>query len=153
MNKIHVATLEDLKAIQAGLKLYKDIRQDALVRQINAKEVFLDNDTIAVIHQMKRAGRMGEYKYGAGEWHVAPILSINRKNPMGPIIFLRRFIEEYVRPGKLIGCIHNVNKTSMQFHTTFGFKPVGKISWSKGTIPGKVVVYDCSVDPMEKFLK
>jgi hypothetical protein len=150
--------MDDLKAINDGFKLYKKegkflyVRKDYLERSIQAGQVFFDNDTIAVIQQMKRGGKVGEYRYSRDEWNIHQILSVNKKNTLGPFIFMRRFIEEYVKPGRIFGCVHDSNEQSIKWHEAMGFKDVGKIVWSGGTIPGTIYMYDCS-DSIDRFMK
>lgn len=158
MSKLHVATQDDLKAIQDGFKLYKKegkflyVRKDYLVRSIEAGQVFMGNDTIAVIQQMKRGGRVGEYQYSRGEWNIHQILSTNKKNTLGPFLFFRQFVKEYVKPGRVFGCVHDSNEQSIKWHKAVGFQDAGKIVWSNGTIPGTIFVYDCA-DTVERFMK
>lgn len=156
MNKLHVATPEDLKAIQAGFKLYRKdgkftyVRKDYIDRSIAAGQVFFDHDVIAFIQTMKRGGRVGNYKYTKGEWNIHQILSVNKKNTLGPYKFLKQFVAEYCPQGRIFGCVHDTNKESLAFHKGFGFKEVGQVSWSGATVNGIILAYD-SVDS-EKFL-
>lgn len=158
MKKLHIATEDDLRAVLDGFKLYKKegkfqyVRNDYVKREIAAGHIFLDNGTIAVIAQVKRGGKIGSYRYSAGEWNIHQILSINKDDKTGPFIFMRRFIDEYATPGIIYGTVHNSNMQSMKWHEAVGFKRVGDVLWSNGTIPGTVYAYDNSID-VEKFAK
>jgi len=147
---LHKATLEELSEIQKGFKLYVDeghftyIRHDYIVRSIEAKEVFYDNGVIAIIRQMKRAGRIGNFRYGAGAWHIHKFLSLDKKNTVAPFVFMRNFLDEYVKCGLVFCTVHISNLLSIGFCKAIGFKVVGDISWSDGTIPGVVLALNRS---------
>ena len=158
MSQLRLATMDDLKTVQNGFKLYKKdgkftyVRNDYIVRSIEAGDVWLNDGMLGVIHQLTRGGRMGDYKSSAGEWNVHQVLSLNREDKTGPFRFWREFTRDVVKNGRVFGAIHDSNKTSMDFHLAFGFKKVGTVVWANGTVPGTVVAYDCGHN-MDKFIR
>jgi hypothetical protein len=154
------ATMDDLKAIQDGMKLYRKdgkflyVRQDYLKRCIAAQEIFYDFGAIAVFHEMKRPSQVGTYKCQKGEIQVHQLLSLDKKNAIAPFRLLRAFIKECLpMGGRMFGGIWKTNQASLDFHYEFGYKKVGEISWSQNGIPnviqGIVVAYDKCCDPSE----
>lgn len=151
MNEIRKATIEDFPYILGAFKLYKKegkfqyIRNDYLKRCIESGEVYLGFDTVAIIRQMKRKGKIGNYQYDKGFWNISQILSANKDNSIGPFSFFRNFLNTFVNNdiggGIVYGTVHDTNEQSIKWHEAIGFKKVGTVEWSEGTIKGSIYSY------------
>jgi hypothetical protein len=155
-NKIQVAKLSDLKTIEAGFKLYKDIfhhiRHDYLIRQTTAGNVFVGFGCIAVIQQLRKGGMVGEYRYSRDEWHLHQFLNLDKANSINPYKFMKSWIKSRLGNSRVF-CTNRVdNDTSNKWHEAFGFKHVAKIAWKQGTIPGRVYLFD-NTKSVDEFLR
>lgn len=142
---LHVATLDDLPAIEAAFKSYKGIfpyvRRDYLQREIAGGHVIYDSGVVAIVKQFKRNGRVGEYRYSAGEWHLHELVA-EKTAPAGATFRLfKMLLRDYVKNGRIIGCIREDNQRSIDWHKLMGFKRVANIAWKQNTIPGGVWLY------------
>jgi len=118
--------------------VFSFVRHDYLKRCVESGTLYYDNGMIAVLKQYKV-----KTKYGSrpGDWCMPEVLSVT-DNPLHVISFYKRIIAEKVKSARLYGTIRDDNTISLAFHTALGYRRVGDISWSNGTLPGGVFVYE-----------
>jgi hypothetical protein len=130
--------------------IFSFVRQDYLERCVKAGILYFDHDVIGVVKQYKVNQKHGIRK---GDWYIPEILNTKPNNVMGTFAFVRTVLEEKVKDARLYGTIRDDNTMSVKFFTTFGYKRVADLSWSKGTIPGGLYVYDNAPELPSKFFK
>ena len=148
---LRLAKLEEVKEIcrafqqfekrqkEKGLPpVFAFVRHDYLKRCVEDGTLYYDDGVIAVLKQYKVKTKYGSRK---GDWCMPEVLSVT-DNPLKVVRFYKRALAEKVKEARLYGTIRNDNKVSLDFHTALGYKRVGEISWSNGTLPGGVYVYE-----------
>jgi len=118
--------------------IFSFVRQDYLKRAVKSKTLYYDHGVIAVLKQYKVRSKYGARK---GDWSIPEILNTTN-NPLNAIYFLKKVVREKLNDSSLWGTIRDDNKNSIEYHEAFGFQRVADISWSKGTVPGGIYVYE-----------
>jgi hypothetical protein len=143
---VHIATLDELKPIEAAFKAYPKvfpfIRRDFLQREIAEGRILREHGVIAIVKQMKRAGRCGTWRYSAGVWQMPELVKEPEARGIMILWFFQNLLRDYVQDNILFGSVRDDNTQSVCWHKAMGYKRVGDIMWSNGTLPGGVWMYD-----------
>lgn len=137
------ARLSDLKEIYAQFRKRKDmfphVRQDKLRRMIEAGQVVWQDGVVITYQQYKKRTRVGEVDIPAGAIMLHQILNSRQSSGAGGHVF-EQFVREIVKPsgGDLYLSVRRENVVACSFYTRHGMSVVGKVSWSRGTLPGLV---------------
>ena len=137
------ARLSDLKEIYAQFRKRKDVfphvRQDKLRRMIEAGQVVWQNGVIITYQQYKKRTCIGDIEIPAGSIMLHQILNSRQSSGAGGRVF-EQFVREIVKPsgGDLYLSVRRENVVACSFYTRHGMSVVGKVSWSRGTLPGLV---------------
>ena len=143
------ATLSDLKEIYGHFQKRRDVfphvRQDKL-RKFIEKGLVVWQDGVAIVwQQYKKKTRVGDIDIPAGSVMLHQILNSRQFSGAGGRVF-EQFVREIVKPlgEDLYLSVRKENAVACSFYTRHGMSVVGKVSWSRGTLPG--LVYRRAVD-------
>jgi hypothetical protein len=140
---MNYAKLSDLKEIYGHFQKRKDVfphvRQDKLRRMIEAGQVVWQDGVVITYQQYKKRIRVGEVQIPAGSIMLHQILNSRQVSGKGGEVF-EQFVREIVEPsgGELYLSVRKENAVACSFYEHHDMKVVGKVSWSGGTLPGRV---------------
>lgn len=134
---MHMATMDDLPEIKQIFSMYKDVfsyvRQDYLIRRIQASQVIYENGIVLIFAFYKRNQRIGNRLAKKDDVSIYEFAS---KDPSKAKEIMERFLT-HVDTNVWANCREN-NVGSRIFHKRTGFVEMGQIAWKDGTIKGCV---------------
>ncbi len=152
------ASLRDLKAIyrhfQAHHDVFPHIRQDGLIRRIEAGQCVYQDGVVITYQQYRKRTRVGDVQVPGGAIMLHQILNTDQFNGAGRRV-LRQFVAEIVEPsgGDLYLSVRKENRVACRFYERHGMKVVGTVAWAGGTIAGLIYRLSAKVsDPCCRHL-
>ena len=160
------AKMKDFDTIWSEFKKNRDvfphIRTDYLKRQIKNNNVIYQDGVILIVGQYKRKGTLGNVQYFKDDVIIHQILNTQKGSGKA-----KKVINEYFAAyqedvdkrwgkkyptntftdyglvvGKIILSVRSANSRARRFYKKMGMSVIGNISWSKGTIGGKIYGYN-----------
>jgi hypothetical protein len=141
--KMNIATIDDLDTIKSIFAPYQKtyfphIRSDYIKRRIERKNVILENGVVIIFGVYKRKQKIGTVTAERGDAHIGQIVTLEQGSGNATTI-LNKFFQEI--DTKVWLTVRSENERARSFYVKNGMSEVGDISWSKGTILGKVYCY------------
>ena len=140
---MRVASENDYKPIMAAFMKHREyfphIRGDAILRKIKAGEAFWEDGVVITFSRYKRAQRLGTFRAVKGDTILHQIAATTQGNGSA-----RRAAQTFLAeaPGRVVLTVRSENMRARQFYKSIRMREVGTTSWSKGTIPGTVYLFD-----------
>lgn len=136
------AKLSDLKEIYRFMQAHeelKHVRQDKLRERIEARQCIYQDGVAITFQKYKKSTRVGGVQVPAGAIMIHQIVNGRQFSGKGGEVF-EQFVEEIVKPsgGDLYLSVRKANAVACAFYARHGMKVVGKVDWSRGTLPGLV---------------
>ena len=120
-------------------KYFPHIRTDYLKRNIAKGQVVLDQDVVIVYNIYKRKQRLREEILAQpGDCILHQIVAKNRNGSAKEV--LHKFFKHINT--RVFLSVRSENDIAKRFYEKNGMLKIGDISWSKGTIPGDIYLYD-----------
>ncbi len=140
------AKMKDFDTIWSEFKKNRDvfphIRTDYLKRQIKNNNVIYYEGVILIFGEYKRRGTLGDFQYNKGDLIIHQILNSRKGNGNARIIMNRFITANDTQSRSIILSVRSANTRARRFYEKMGMSVVGNISWSKGTIGGKIYGYE-----------
>ena len=120
-------------------KYFPHIRKDYLKRNIAKGQVVLDQDVVIVYNIYKRKQRLSEEILAQpGDCILHQIVAKNRNGSAKDV--LHKFFKHINT--RVFLSVRSENDIAKRFYEKNGMLKIGDTSWSKGTIPGDIYLYD-----------
>jgi len=136
---IKLATIDDHKEIMTIFRHYKEvfphIRNDFIKRTIESGNCIFNHGTVITFNKYKRGQNVGNCKTNKGDWILHQIATKEQGKGNATKVF-NEFLDFI--DGDLFLNVRADNKWAIKFYLKMGMKQVGDITWSKGTLKGKV---------------
>ena len=130
-------------------KWFPHIRTDYMKRMIAKKNLILENDVVIIYHFYKRKQKIGDVQAFKSDCILHQIVA-KTKGTASDVLqrFFKFVIHSYVHYHNPLGrqvylSVRSDNEMAKNFYLKNNMKLIGKTSWSKGTLPGDVFVYEC----------
>jgi len=120
-------------------KWFPHIRTDYMKRQIAQGNLIYDNDVVITYKFYKRKQKIGEVIAQQGDCILHQIAAKNKNGSASKA--LQKFFE-FVKPRRVFLSVRSDNEIAKKFYVKNNMKLVGTTTWAKGTLPGKVYLYD-----------
>jgi FR47-like protein len=106
---------------------------------VEASQVVWQDGVIITYQKYRKRTRLGEVQIPAGSIMLHQILKSSQFSGAGGRVF-QQFVREIVKPsgGDLYLSVRRENAVACAFYGRPGMEVVGKVDWSKGTLPGLV---------------
>ena len=129
-------------------KWFPHVRTDYMKRMIAKKNLILENDVVITYNFYKRKQKIGDVQAFKGDCILHQIVA-KTKGTASDVLqrFFKFVIHSYVHFNPPLGrrvylSVRSDNEMAKNFYLKNNMKLIGKTSWSKGTLPGDVFVYD-----------
>ena len=140
MNHAKEINFESVKEIfYQHKKWFPHIRTDYMKRQIAQGNLIYDNDVVITYKFYKRKQKIGEVIAQQGDCILHQIAAKNKNGSASKA--LQKFFE-FVKPRRVFLSVRSDNEIAKKFYVKNNMKLVGTTTWAKGTLPGKVYLYD-----------
>jgi len=120
-------------------KWFPHIRTDYMKRQIAQGNLIYDNDVVITYKFYKRKQKIGEVIAQQGDCILHQIAAKHKNGSASKA--LQKFFE-FVKPRRVFLSVRSDNEIAKKFYVKNNMKLVGTTTWAKGTLPGKVYLYD-----------
>jgi len=120
-------------------KWFPHIRTDYMKRQIAQDNLIYDNDVVITYKFYKRKQKIGEVIAQQGDCILHQIAAKHKNGSASKA--LQKFFE-FVKPRRVFLSVRSDNEIAKKFYVKNNMKLVGTTTWAKGTLPGKVYLYD-----------
>lgn len=129
-------------------KWFPHVRTDYMKRMIAKKNLILENDVVITYNFYKRKQKIGDVQAFKGDCILHQIVA-KTKGTASDVLqrFFKFVIHSYVHYHNPLGrrvylSVRSDNEMAKNFYLKNNMKLIGKTSWSKGTLPGDVFVYN-----------
>jgi RimJ/RimL family protein N-acetyltransferase len=140
MNHAKEIDFESVKEIfYQHKKWFPHIRTDYMKRQIAQGNLIYDNDVVITYKFYKRKQKIGEIIAQQGDCILHQIAAKHKNGSASKA--LQKFFE-FVKPRRVFLSVRSDNEIAKKFYVKNNMKLVGTTTWAKGTLPGKVYLYD-----------
>jgi len=140
MNHAKEINFESVKEIfYQHKKWFPHIRTDYMKRQIAQGNLIYDNDVVITYKFYKRKQKIGEIIAQQGDCILHQIAAKHKNGSASKA--LQKFFE-FVKPRRVFLSVRSDNEIAKKFYVKNNMKLVGTTTWAKGTLPGKVYLYD-----------
>jgi RimJ/RimL family protein N-acetyltransferase len=140
MNHAKEIDFESVKEIfYQHKKWFPHIRTDYMKRQIAQGNLIYDNDVVITYKFYKRKQKIGEIIAQQGDCILHQIAAKHKNGSASTA--LQKFFE-FVKPRRVFLSVRSDNEIAKKFYVKNNMKLVGTTTWAKGTLPGKVYLYD-----------
>ncbi len=137
--KLTTATEKDLDLVYSSFASRKDlfphIRKDYVARQILKGTVVFYKSVFIIYDRYSRKVKLGTFEAQKDNYILHQIVNTNQGNGLASKVF-----DAWVKTldNNLVLTVRRSNKPARRFYKHKGMKNVGDISWSGGTLEGKV---------------
>ena len=114
---------------------FPHVRTDYMKRMIDRSQLIWEDGIIITFHHAKRKQKIGDVQIEKYDTVLHQIANSEPGNGNAKVI-LNQFFEWC--PQTVYLSVRADNLTACKFYDSIDMKLVGKTSWSKGTIPGKI---------------
>ncbi len=116
--------------------IFPHIRKDYIERNIAAQNVMAANGVVIIFSKYTRKVKLGEFYAAKGDFILHEILNTSQGNGKAGQVFADWI--KFTKDANIVLTVRKDNKPARAFYKKFGFRVVSDISWSKGTLKGKV---------------
>ena len=118
-------------------KWFPHVRTDYMKRMIAKKQLILEDGILITFHHAKRKQTIGDVHVRKGDTVLHQIASDSPGSGIAQSILNKFF--EYC-PRDVFLSVRSDNEKACKFYEQIGMSLIGKTSWARGTLPGKVYV-------------
>ena len=123
-------------------KWFPHIRTDYMKRMIAKKNLILENDVVIIYHFYKRKQKIGDVQAFKGDCILHQIVAKTKGTASDVLQSFFKFVNHNPLGRRVYLSVRSDNEMAKNFYLKNNMKLIGKTSWSKGTLPGDVFVYD-----------
>ena len=123
-------------------KWFPHVRTDYMKRMIAKKNLILENDVVITYNFYKRKQKIGDVQAFKGDCILHQIVAKTKGTASDVLQRFFKFVNHNPLGRRVYLSVRNDNEMAKNFYLKNNMKLIGKTSWSKGTLPGDVFVYD-----------
>ena len=123
-------------------KWFPHIRTDYMKRMIAKKNLILENDVVITYNFYKRKQKIGDVQAFKGDCILHQIVAKTKGTASDVLQRFFKFVNHNPLGRRVYLSVRSDNEMAKNFYLKNNMKLIGKTSWSKGTLPGDVFVYD-----------
>ena len=123
-------------------KWFPHIRTDYMKRMIAKKNLILENDVVITYNFYKRKQKIGDVQAFKGDCILHQIVAKTKGTASDVLQRFFKFVNHNPLGKRVYLSVRSDNEMAKNFYLKNNMKLIGKTSWSKGTLPGDVFVYD-----------
>ena len=123
-------------------KWFPHVRTDYMKRMIAKKNLILENDVVITYNFYKRKQKIGDVQAFKGDCILHQIVAKTKGTASDVLQKFFKFVNHNPLGKRVYLSVRSDNEMAKNFYLKNNMKLIGKTSWSKGTLPGDVFVYD-----------
>jgi|TARA_B100001013_G_C24520322_1_gene406665 hypothetical protein len=123
-------------------KWFPHVRTDYMKRMIAKKNLILENDVVITYNFYKRKQKIGDVQAFKGDCILHQIVAKTKGTASDVLQRFFKFVNHNPLGKRVYLSVRSDNEMAKNFYLKNNMKLIGKTSWSKGTLPGDVFVYD-----------
>ena len=123
-------------------KWFPHIRTDYMKRMIAKKNLILENEVVITYNFYKRKQKIGDVQALKGDCILHQIVAKTKGTASDVLQNFFKFVNHNPLGRRVYLSVRSDNEMAKNFYLKNNMKLIGKTSWSKGTLPGDVFVYD-----------
>ena len=123
-------------------KWFPHIRTDYMKRMIAKKNLILENEVVITYNFYKRKQKIGDVQALKGDCILHQIVAKTKGTASDILQRFFKFVNHNPLGRRVYLSVRSDNEMAKNFYLKNNMKLIGKTSWSKGTLPGDVFVYD-----------
>ena len=123
-------------------KWFPHVRTDYMKRMIAKKNLILENDVVITYNFYKRKQKIGDVQAFKGDCILHQIVAKTKGTASDVLQRFFKFVNHNPLGRRVYLSVRSDNEMAKNFYLKNNMKLIGKTSWSKGTLPGDVFVYD-----------
>ena len=123
-------------------KWFPHVRTDYMKRMIAKKNLILENDVVITYNFYKRKQKIGDVQAFKGDCILHQIVAKTKGTASDVLQRFFKFVNHSPLGRRVYLSVRSDNEMAKNFYLKNNMKLIGKTSWSKGTLPGDVFVYD-----------
>jgi RimJ/RimL family protein N-acetyltransferase len=123
-------------------KWFPHVRTDYMKRMIAKKNLILENDVVITYNFYKRKQKIGDIQAFKGDCILHQIVAKTKGTASDVLQRFFKFVNHNPLGRRVYLSVRSDNEMAKNFYLKNNMKLIGKTSWSKGTLPGDVFVYD-----------
>ena len=123
-------------------KWFPHVRTDYMKRMIAKKNLILENDVVITYNFYKRKQKIGDVQAFKGDCILHQIVAKTKGTASDVLQRFFMFVNHNPLGKRVYLSVRSDNEMAKNFYLKNNMKLIGKTSWSKGTLPGDVFVYD-----------
>jgi|TARA_B100001079_G_C15969803_1_gene322914 RimJ/RimL family protein N-acetyltransferase len=123
-------------------KWFPHVRTDYMKRMIAKKNLILENDVVITYNFYKRKQKIGDIQAFKGDCILHQIVAKTKGTASDVLQRFFKFVNHNPLGKRVYLSVRSDNEMAKNFYLKNNMKLIGKTSWSKGTLPGDVFVYD-----------
>jgi hypothetical protein len=123
-------------------KWFPHVRTDYMKRMIAKKNLILENDVVITYNLYKRKQKIGDVQAFKGDCILHQIVAKTKGTASDVLQRFFKFVNHNPLGRRVYLSVRSDNEMAKNFYLKNNMKLIGKTSWSKGTLPGDVFVYD-----------
>ena len=123
-------------------KWFPHVRTDYMKRMITKKNLILENDVVITYNFYKRKQKIGDVQAFKGDCILHQIVAKTKGTASDVLQRFFKFVNHNPLGRRVYLSVRSDNEMAKNFYLKNNMKLIGKTSWSKGTLPGDVFVYD-----------
>ena len=140
------AVKSDFEKVKEIFYLHKKwfplVRTDYMKRMIAKKNLILENDVVITYNFYKRKQKIGDIQAFKGDCILHQIVAKTKGTASDVLQRFFKFVNHNPLGKRVYLSVRSDNEMAKNFYLKNNMKLIGKTSWSKGTLPGDVFVYD-----------
>ena len=140
------AQISDFETVKEIFYLHKKwfphIRTDYMKRMIAKNNLVLENDVVITYNFYKRKQKVGDIQAYKDDCILHQIAAKNKGTASDVLQRFFKFVNHNPLGKRVYLSVRSDNEMAKNFYLKNNMKLIGKTSWSKGTLPGDVFVYD-----------
>ena len=123
-------------------KWFPHVRTDYMKRMIAKKNLILENDVVITYNFYKRKQKIGDVQAFKGDCILHQIVAKTKGTASDVLQRFFKFVNHNPLGKRVYLSVRSDNEMAKNIYLKNNMKLIGKTSWSKGTLPGDVFVYD-----------
>ena len=123
-------------------KWFPHVRTDYMKRMIAKKNLILENDVVITYNFYKRKQKIGDIQAFKGDCILHQIVAKTKGTASDVLQRFFKFVNHNPLGKRVYLSVRSDNEMAKNFYLKNNMKLIGNTSWSQGTLPGDVFVYN-----------